>query len=276
MTAFLTSRGNTSRELQIVRRTTPREAARVTLSTQVEAVAKTFLSLLTDRLTEWRLSKGGRRTGLRCATHAGVLFPDMKRTPIGSDQWHFTPTHPLGQMAQPQNFWLTALNKTLGKARAQATEENVRVRTATQVYLKAVMEGKRSEVEVVPDAIPLWSIPPSSLAGAEDEDAGNVEREESEGMTDEAAERLRMQNDEGPGHAKPTSAQADCKKRSAHAGGGGKGAGKRDPLFAIFFSPSRSVARSRHPTKMSLFRASSPTKRVSAFDRSGYRGRGAV
>ncbi|PHJ16969.1 aldo-keto reductase, partial [Cystoisospora suis] len=120
----------------------------------------------------------------RQVTLAEEMTRGMKRTPIGSDQWHYTPTNPLGQMAQPQNFWLTALNRTLDQARVQAREENLRAKTATEIYLRAVMEGRRSELEAVPDAIPLWSIPSGSSAPEDGDGNAHKNREEKSTRTE--------------------------------------------------------------------------------------------
>nr|PUA88304.1 aldo-keto reductase [Toxoplasma gondii TgCATBr9] len=93
----------------------------------------------------------------RQVTLAEQMTAGMKRTPVGMDQWQFTPLHPLGQVAREQNFCISASNRTLSRARAESQKEASVAASLAQIYA-AASEGATS-VEGH-DTLPLWVVFP--------------------------------------------------------------------------------------------------------------------
>ncbi|KEP62480.1 UNVERIFIED_CONTAM: aldo-keto reductase [Hammondia hammondi] len=96
----------------------------------------------------------------RQVTLAEQMTAGMKRTPVGMDQWQFTPLHPLGHVAREQNFSLSASNRTLSRAREESQKEASVAASLAQVYAAASEEATCVEGQ---ETLPLWIVfPPNT------------------------------------------------------------------------------------------------------------------
>ncbi|PFH31779.1 hypothetical protein BESB_022710 [Besnoitia besnoiti] len=101
----------------------------------------------------------------RQVTLAEEMTRGTKRTPVGMDQWQFTPVHPLGHVAQDQNFCLSALNRTLPQAREEARREAASAAALAELYARAAADG-RADLVAGKGTLPLWIPLPKPGAAA--------------------------------------------------------------------------------------------------------------